>query len=843
MALPVPLRFALRELRGGLRGFAIFLLCLAFGVTAIAAVGTVRTSIMTGLADQGSAILGGDAQLEFTYRFASDQEQRWMFDQSNRVSEIADFRSMAVVSNDGVSERALTQVKAVDDLYPLVGTVTLSPDMTLSDALEGDNLPGGVMERILADRLGLEVGDTFNLGLQSFQLSALLVSAPDAAGDGFGLGPRTIVRLDDLISAGLLGQGSLFTTKYRLDLPQDIDLDELEAQADIDLAGSGLRWQDARNGAPGIQSFVDRLAAFLILVGLSGLAVGGIGVSSAVNTYMTQKTSVIATLKTLGASRRIIFQTYFIQIGILTILGLTIGLLLGATVPLVLAPLLQARLPIPSEFGLYPQPIAEAALYGLLSALIFTIWPLARAENVRPSALYRDAFGKSPLLPRARYLIIIAILLAALVAVAATFADNLWLTGWMAVGIFGAMALLFVTSLGIKALARWIKRRPFLRGRTGTRLALGAIGGPKSEASSVMLSLGLGLTVLAAVGQIDGTLRTAISGNLPDVAPSYFFVDIQKDQLAPFKDRLSTDPAVTRVDSAPMLRGIISKINGSPAKDVAGDHWVLNGDRGVSYAGAMPENTTITDGKWWNADYTGPPQISFAAEEALEMGLNIGDVLTLNILGRDIEGEITSFREVDFSTAGIGFILTMNENALINSPHTHIATVYADEAAEATILRDLAGMFPNITAIRVRDAIDRVAGLLGSLAAATSYGASATILTGFLVLIGAAAAGEGARVYEAAILKTLGASKWRILASFIARTALLGLAAALIALALGCLAGWAVATRVFETEFTVIWSSALTIVLGGVVATVVTGVWFAWRPLGVKPARILRAQD
>ena len=843
MALPVPLRFALRELRGGLRGFAIFLLCLAFGVAAIAAVGTVRTSIMTGLADQGSAILGGDAQLEFTYRFASDQEQRWMFDQSNRVSEIADFRSMAVVSNDGVSERALTQVKAVDDLYPLVGTVTLSPDMTLSDALEGDTLPCGVMERILADRLGLEVGDTFNLGLQSFQLSALLVSAPDAAGDGFGLGPRTIVRLDDLISAGLLGQGSLFTTKYRLDLPQDIDLDELEAQADIDLAGSGLRWQDARNGAPGIQSFVDRLAAFLILVGLSGLAVGGIGVSSAVNTYMTQKTSVIATLKTLGASRRIIFQTYFIQIGILIILGLTIGLLLGATVPLVLAPLLQARLPIPSEFGLYPQPIAEAALYGLLSALIFTIWPLARAENVRPSALYRDAFGKSPLLPRARYLIIIAILLAALVTVAATFANNLWLTGWMAVGIFGAMALLFVTSLGIKALARWIKRRPFLRGRTGTRLALGAIGGPKSEASSVMLSLGLGLTVLAAVGQIDGTLRTAISGNLPDVAPSYFFVDIQKDQLAPFKDRLSTDPAVTRVDSAPMLRGIISKINGSPAKDVAGDHWVLNGDRGVSYAGAMPENTTITDGKWWNADYTGPPQISFAAEEALEMGLNIGDVLTLNILGRDIEGEITSFREVDFSTAGIGFILTMNENALINSPHTHIATVYADEAAEATILRDLAGMFPNITAIRVRDAIDRVAGLLGSLAAATSYGASTTILTGFLVLIGAAAAGEGARVYEAAILKTLGASKWRILASFIARTALLGLAAALIALALGCLAGWAVATRVFETEFTVIWSSALTIVLGGVVATVVTGVWFAWRPLGVKPARILRAQD
>jgi len=817
-------RLALRELRGGLRGFAIFLICLALGVAAITAVGTVRTSILSGLQDQGSAILGGDAQLEFTYRFATEDERAWMAKNATQTSEIADFRSMAVTKT-ATPERALTQVKAVDDLYPLVGTVTLSPDIPLGEALASDALPGAVMERVLADRLGLKTGDTFALGAQDFRLSAVLVSASDGASDGFGLGPRTIVRTQDLATSGLLGPGTLFSTKYRLTLPTGTSIEELKNDAQSQFENAGMRWRDARRAAPQVQRFVDRLAAFLILVGLSGLAVGGVGVSAAVSTYLSKKTNTIATLKTLGASRRIIFQTYFIQIGLLTVLGLAIGLGIGAAIPLLAAPLIEARLPIPADFGLYAQPLIEAAIYGTLSALIFTLWPLARSENVKATALYRDAFGGAKPLPAPKYLLVTAALIALLVGSAAVFSDNLWLTGWTAVGIFGVLALLSLTASGVKFVAKRISGWSGFQGRTGTRLALGAIGGPKSEATSVLLSLGLGLSVLAAVGQVDGTLRNAITGNLPDRAPSYFFVDIQNNQLADFKSQLAAKNTVRDVQSAPMLRGIITQINGKPAREVAGNHWVLRGDRGVTYAAAQPDTAEVTAGEWWDAEYNGAPQISFAAEEAEEMGLTLGDEMTVNILGRDITGTITSFREVDFSTAGIGFILTMNQAALERSPHTHIATVYADPEAEAQVLRDLATAFPNITAIRVKDAIDRVAGLLGSLAAATSYGASATLLTGFMVLIGAAAAGEGPRVYEAAVLKTLGASKRKILLSFIARAAALGLIAAVIALGAGCLAGWAA------------------ILAGGVLATILTGLWFAWRPLAAKPARILRAKD
>ena len=401
--------------------------------------------------------------------------------------------------------------------------------------------------------------------------------------------------------------------------------------------------------------------------------------------------------------------------------------------------------------------------------------------------------------------------------------------------------MLALAAFGLRHLSR--RARRVTRGHPALRWAVAAIGGLRDEATPVVLSLGLGLTVLAAVGQIDGNLRRAISGNLPDVAPSYFFVDIQRDQMPGFLDRVQNDPAVSRVEYAPMMRGVITRINDRPAAEVAGDHWVVRGDRGITYAAAQPENTKIVAGTWWPDDYNGPPQISFAREEAEEIGLTLGDTITLNILGRDITGTITSFREVDFSTAGMGFVMALNENALKGAPHTYIATVYAEPQAEAAILRDLANQFPNITAIRVRDAIDRVAVMLDGIASATSWGAAATLLTGFLVLIGAAAAGEPARTYEAAILKTLGATRARILGSFALRAALLGAGAGLVALAAGITGGWAVSHFVMDTDFTIIWPSALGIITGGVLATLLAGLGFARRSLATRPAQILRARE
>jgi len=838
----VALRIARRELRGGLKGFRIFLACLALGVAAIAAVGSVRTSIQQGLVSEGAVILGGDAQMAFPFRRASEEERAWMADTATRVSETVDFRSMVVVDRDGETERALTQVRGVDDAYPLFGTVGLSPEMPIAEALETRDLPGAVMQRLLIDRLALEIGDTFRLGTQDFELRAELTLEPDGAGGGFNLGPRTIVSLEGLSGSGLVQPGTLYDSDFRLALPEGADLAALEAEAEALFAEQGMRWRDARNGAPGVQTFVERIGAFLVLVGLAGLAVGGVGVSAAVRAYLEGKVATIATLKTLGADSRTIFTAYFAQVGALTLLGLALGLVLGALLPLAFAPLIQAQLPVPVAISVYPGPLAEAAAYGLLTAVIFTLWPLARTEQVRAASLFRDAGGPRAL-PRLRYLIVIAGLVGALIATA------VWLSGiprmalGTAAGILGALGLLALAALGIRTLSRRIARSRALRGRTALRTALGSVGGPGSEATSVVLSLGLGLAVLAAVGQIDANLRAAIQRDLPEVAPTYFFVDIQPDQLQPFLDRVQNDPAVSRVDTAPMLRGVITRINDRPAAEVAGDHWVIRGDRGVTYLDTAPPEGEITAGEWWPEGYDGPPQVAFATEEALEIGLSLGDTITVSILGRDVTAEVTAFRQVEFENAGIGFVLTMSPNALRGAPHTHIATVYAAPEAEAAILRDVAGGAPNITAIRVRDALDRVADALRSLAAATSYGAAATLVTGFVVLIGAAAAGERGRVYEAAVLKTVGASRRTILVSFALRSALLGAAAGGVALLAGVLGGWAVMTFVMDGSYRFEPVSALAIVIGGAVTTLLAGLAFAWRPLATRPARVLRARE
>jgi putative ABC transport system permease protein len=842
MTVGVSLRIARRELRGGFRGFRVFLACLIFGVAAIAAVGSVRESIRVGLDREGAVLLGGDAELELTYRFAEPRERNWMETHSTALSEIVDFRSMAVFETDGKTERGLTQVKGVDAAYPLLGIVELEPALPLSVALGGvDGRPGAVMAPLLMQRLGMEIGDTFRLGDREFILTAMLLSEPDNAGGGFAFGPRTIVLSASLDGSGLIQPGTLYETEYKLLLPEGADFDALEAEAEATF--TGVRWRDRRSGAPGVERFVDRLGSFLVLVGLAGLAVGGVGISAAVTAFLEKKFRVIATLKTLGADSRTIFQIYFLQIGALTLLGLIAGVALGATVPLILATTLEARLPVPAVFGIHPRPLGEAALYGALTALIFTLWPLARVEQIRAAALFRGAMGTERRMPRWLWILTTSGLLALLV-VTASWLSGLWaLTLGAAGGMIAAFAVLMLSATMMRRLARLAARWRMARGRPALRLALGSVGSPGGEATSVILSLGIGLAILAAVGQIDTNLRNAIARDLPEVAPSFFMVDIQPTQISGFREELAAISAVWRVDSAPMLRGIVTKINGKTANEVAGDHWVLRGDRGVTYSEAPPSGTVITHGEWWPAGYDGFPQVSFATEEALELGLELGDQITVNILGRDITATVSSFREVDFSTAGIGFVMSMNPAALQGAPHSFIATVYADKDAEAVIMRNVANAYPNITIISVREAIDRVSVVLEGIAAAITYGALATLLTGGIVLIGAAAAGVHARTYEAAVLKTIGATRKTILMSFAIRSALFGAAAGVVAIFAGGLAGWAVMTFVMDVGYEFQPLSALLVVLGGISATLAAGLLFAWGPLGVRPARVLRDQE
>jgi putative ABC transport system permease protein len=564
-------------------------------------------------------------------------------------------------------------------------------------------------------------------------------------------------------------------------------------------------------------------------------------VASAVRAYLEGKVATIATLKVMGAEGGLIFRIYLLQIGVLALFGVVAGLVLGAGVPLALAPLISASLPFPAAFALYPMPLVEAAFYGLLTALLFSVWPLAVAQRQRAVALYRGAMGR--VLPGPWHLAAIVMLALLLIGGAVWFSGTTWLALGTTGGVAAALLVLALAAVALRWLARRVARMGWLRGRVGWRLALAALGGPRAETLPVILSLGLGLSVLATVGQIDHNLRASIQRDLPAKAPSFFFMDIQDDQLPGYLARLHADPAVTKVETAPMLRGVISRINGRPAREVVGDHWVVSGDRGLTFSAEKPAGTTLTEGAWWPKDYVGPAQVSFGAQEAAEMKLPLGTRLTLNILGRDIEATITSFRKVDFSNAGMGFVMSIDPAAVAGAPHTSISTVYVDTGAEAKILRDLSKTYPNITAIAVKEAIARASDALSAIATATAWAAGATLLTGFVVLIGAAAAGAKTRIYEAALLKVLGASRARILFSFALRAALMGAAAGLVALLAGSVSAALVMTYVMDSPYEFAPVSAAAIILGGVLATLLAGLAFAWAPLAARPAQVLRSQE
>lgn len=831
---------ALRELRGGFRGFKIFLLCLALGVAAIFSVGTVRSSIENGLETQGSVLLGGDAQLELSYRFATEEEKVWISENAISSTEIIKMRSMIQIGE----EISLIEVKGVGNEYPLLGEIELTYGSLKEAFSEKNGTDGIVIEKTLAERFGIDRNDTVSIAGKSFHIGDILVREPDAATGGFSFAPKILVLNSAIEKAGLLGPGVLFETQYKMTFPVNADLDSLRSSLLETFPDSGIDWDDRRRAAPGVERFVDSMADFLILVGIAGLAVGGVGVQSAVRAHLERKTETIATLKTLGASSRIVFQTYFIQITLLSLTGILLGLAIGISVLTIFSDLIESSIPFDIEVGIYLLPILESSFYGILIAYLFSLWPLGVSSAVRPAAIYRGGdsssldFHKKSQIASHILLVIVTLLLSVIF-----FTKNGIITLGAFAGIAGILLALAGISLILKKLIRMTIQSTFIRRSPISRLALSSMSGLRSETTSVVMSLGLGLTVLAAIGQIDSNLRQVISNELPDKAPSYFFIDIQPDQIDGFINMVSEFEGVSRYETAPMLRGVLSKINGIDAREYAGDHWVVRGDRGLTYADEPSENTKIVSGNWWPKDYEGPAQVSFAREEAEEIGVDIGDELVINVLGRDIEAKITSLREVDFSSAGMGFVMTLNSSALKGAPHTHIATVYADEESETRLLKSLIREYPNVTAIRVKDAIDRAVEALTSLANAIAWATSATLVTGFVVLIGSASAGERSRIYESAIVKTLGMTRSQIMASFALRSFLMGASAGLIAIIAGGLSGWSVMTFIMESDYTFEPVSAAAIVFGGAFATLLANLLFSFRPLSSKPSSVLRAKD
>lgn len=847
--LPLSLRLAWRDLLGGMRGFRVFIACIFLGVAAIVGIGSSSRILSDSLASEGRTILGGDLAFRLVHRQAGEPEVEWLKSQG-RVSSIATMRAMA---RNGAGDTALVEVKAVDVVYPLSGAVALSrADTSLADALALRNgMFGVVADPALLVRLDLKPGDRFFIGDTGFELRAALHSEPDKLADGFGLGPRVILSQDGFKASGLVQPGSLIRWTYRVLLQTErtkADAGTLKfviAEAARKYPDAGWQIRTRTNVSPGFSRNLDRFAQFLTLVALTALAVGGVGVANAVRGFMDRKQHDLAVFKSLGASGGYIFRMAIIEVLLAAGIGITLGVAIGAAIPYLIANLFGSIIPIPFVPSIYPATLLTGAAFGVLTALAFALPPLGHVHDTRVSSLFRDRVESDRRRLRMRY-VIMTLGVAALFFLTVIGTANDRRLAMIYIGVsLAALVVLRIVGAGVI----WLARHAPHAANPQLRLAIANIHRPGAITQSVVLSLGLGMTLLVALTIMDLNFRSILKDGIPGKTPSFFFLDIQRQQTAEFEKFIAQKAPGATLERVPMMRGRVIAVNGMRASGVKvspNAAWALRGDRGITYSETVPAGSELTEGQWWKADYTGEPLVSVEAEIAAGIGLKLGDRISFNVLGRQIEAKVASFRSVNWRTFGINFVFVFSPSAFAGAPHANIATATfpgGDQGArELQLLREVALAFPTVTAIRIRETLDALNRVSEQLSFAIRGATSIALVASILVLAGAVSSSQRARLYDAVILKTLGATRRRLLAGILIEFGLLGVATGVFALLAGGLAAWIVLTQVMQFDsFAWNWSAAAQAVLIGLAITVLLGLLGTWRILNEKPARHLRS--
>ena len=839
----VAARFAFRELRGGLRGFGIFLTCIVLGVATIAGVGSVSRGMTDGVAREGRSILGGDIEVRLLQRQA-DPAERAYFEKLGTVSEVATLRAMARRA-DGEGQ-ALVELKAVDRAYPLVGSITVEGGGDAQTLLaRSDGHFGGLAEVELLARAGVKVGDILKLGNTEVVLRGVIAKEPDRLADGFSIGPRLMVSREVLAASGLVQPGSLTSWHYRILLPSGSGNAAVAAAAEQitkDFPHAGWRVRTRSEAAPSLNANIQRFAEFLTLVGLTALLVGGVGIANAVASYLDGKRTVIATLKCLGASSGFPVAVYLIQVMVIAAIGIAVGLVVGAVVPFVVGPLLARVVPV-AIAGIYPFELGLAAVYGLLVALAFALYPLGRTRAVSAAELFRDQVAPAQRRPPAAYLVAVGLALAALAALAVGLAFDPRIAAVFIVGAAATFLLLRLVAYGVTALAR---RTPRPRSVVA-RLAVGNIHRPGALTPTVVLSLGLGLTLVVALVLIDGNFRRELFGTIPKTAPSFFLLDIQSAEADGLKAFVKDHAPDAVFEMQPMLRGRITALNGVSAEEAKIDpaaQWVLRGDRGITYAAALPADSPLTAGTWWPADYDGPPLVSFGDEIGKQLGLALGNTITVNVLGRDVTARVASFRTINWHSLSMNSVMIFSPDTFKGAPFSNMATLsYPDGGTtqeELGFLKAVVAAFPAVTVIRVKEAIQSANDIVEQIGWAVRGASAITLAASMLVLGGAFAAGRRRRIHDAVILKTLGATRGKLIGAYVVEFLLLGVATTAFGLVAGAVAAWFVLANIMEVPFAFLPGPAFGAAGLAILLTLVLGLAGTWRALGQKAAPILR---
>ncbi|MEG3175559.1 FtsX-like permease family protein [Sphingomonas sp. RB3P16] len=822
-------RLALRDLRRGGRGLLLLAICLFLGTAGLAGIGSLAASMIAALDANGRQILGGDLELNVSQRRATVEELA-AFAQAGRVSEAVSLRAMA----EAGGATALVDLRGVDAAWPLVGKARLAPG-ALAPRPHGREI---AIAPALAERLGVKPGDTLGLGMARLRVIGIIADEPDRLGAGFTLGPPVLVDLAGLDATALLQPGSLYESHYRIALARPDNAASVRNRLLRRFPGAGWSGKLSDQSAGGFRRGIAQLGQFLVLVGLAALAIAGVGVGSGVAAYLAGKTRIIATLKVLGARSGTIAAIFLTQLGVVAAVGITAGLSVGAALPWIVTAVAGAALPVPPRLALYPVPLATAAALALLVALLFALPALARARSVPAASLLRGALAPRRV-PPLGLLAAMAGLVVALVALAVlTASDRLLALGFVA-AIVGLIALLCGIGVLIRSLAAKLPRarRPLLR------LAIANLHRPGSQTDRLVVALGLGFSLFVALAVIDSSLAAELTDAAPAKAPRFFAIDLQPGDAPTFARAVRTAAPSAKIEALPSLRGSIVALRGvrvADMKTLPEGAWVLRGDRTITWAARLPPRNAVVAGRWWPADYHGPPLVSLEDKAAAALGLKIGDTITVSVLGVDVPARIAALRKIDWGGLGLNFAIIFSPGYIEEAPHGLLASVYAPPAQDGAIARRVSSALPSVTLIRVGDVIGQLGAMLGQIALAIRAAAAVTVAAGIAVLVGAVSASGDTRRYDAVILKLLGGSRRQVLGAQALEYGVLALVLVGVALVMGSAAGWYVVTQIFHIGWAPRWDIVGGTLAAAVALTLGTGLAGSLPALRARPASALR---
>lgn len=842
------LRMAVRETRASWRRLLFFFACLAIGVGAIVTLRSVIQSVRGVVTGEARALIAADLVVSSSRGWSEDLRRaldRRLTHAAGALvtTESTETATMVRPVDPARQVARMVELRGVEPEYPLYGRVRLRGGQPYSHALLAGR--GAIVRPELLTQLDLGVGDGLQIGSEAFTIRGVLEAEPGGRTGGFSLGPRVLIDRAALLDLGLLGFGSRARHQVLVTVAPD-RLEPLARELRDALRNEfvGVRtWKDRESD---MGEDLERSENYLSLVGLVVLVLGGIGVSSVTRVFVEQKLKSIAILKCVGGSSAQILGVYLLQVLALGLVGSLIGVALARGALAVVGRYAVTATPtgVPLSYGLTWPAVWQGVLIGLLVSLLFSIVPLLRVRRVRPSLLLRQEGGGGGWdWLRAGAAVVVA---AALVGVAA------WQAGSLRVGLIVCGG--FVAIAGVLWAAGWAlvkATRPLRHARWfALRHAALHLDRPGNQTRLVLLAVGLGCFFIVGVRAVQSNLLDQFSFDLADDTPDMFLIDIQRDQATPLSAFMASRvPAGGEPRLLPVLRARVTGVEGrevnlDSVEDVRG-RGSLAREYTITYRGALAPNERVVDGTFWDGTPSPQPEVSIEESIRERFRIQVGDTMRFDVLGRVIQARVTSVRSVNWrDVRNGGFMFVFRGGTFEQAPHGYIGPMRgpADGDARARLQRDLVAAFPNVSVIDLREVLDTARAVIGTITLGVSIVGALVLATGVLILTGAVAMTKFRRVYEAAILKTLGAST-RVVGSLLAlEYGLLGILAGVVGSAGGAALAYAISRFAIDIEFSVPWTVIATGIAGTALLVGAVGLAASYDVLRRKPLATLRAE-